>query len=176
MERAVLTASIDEIIPDEFISLPGLNSHSSHRIYMAVSLSVSGNLLLLQCFHLTWKRKTWLPFYLFTLIVACGHDRKVRFSIAVFLPAIDSLLSGVSLVTILPLLCYSPDVAWYLFISNMKKGNLWLMKKYQMTLDDTLVLRGMSYWLLFCIIIFTGFQMSYLKISIYIILKEIRNL
>ena len=46
-----------------------------------------------------------------TLIVACGHDRKVRFSIAVFLPAIDSLLSGISLVTILPLLCYSPDVA-----------------------------------------------------------------
>ena len=101
---------------------------TAHRIYMAVSLSVSGNLLLPQCFHLTWKRKTWLPFHLFTLIVACGHDRKVRLSIAVFSPAIDYLLPGISSVTILPLLRYSPDVAWCLFISNMKKGNLWSMR------------------------------------------------
>ena len=101
---------------------------TAHRIYMVVSLSVSGNLLLPQCFHLAWKRKTWLPFHLFTLIVACGHDRKVRLSIAVFSPAINSLLPGISLVTILPLLCYSSDMAWCLFISNMKKGNLWSMR------------------------------------------------
>lgn len=49
-------------------------------------------------------------------------------------------------------------------------------EKYQMTLNDTLMLRGISILIIICIIIFTDFQMSYLKISMYIILKEIRNL
>ena len=52
-----------------------------------------------------------------------------------------------------------------------EKREFMINEKYQMTLDDTLVLRSIS-----ILIIFTGFQMSYLKISMYIILKEIRSL
>lgn len=57
-----------------------------------------------------------------------------------------------------------------------EKREFMINEKYQMTLDDTLVLRSISILIIICIIIFTGFQMSYLKISMYIILKEIRSL
>lgn len=89
------------------------------------------------------KRKTLLPFHLFTLIVACGHDRKVRFSIAVFLPAIDSLLSGISWLQYCHY--YVTATTWRdAYLSQTWKREFMINEKYQMTLDDTLVLRSIS--------------------------------
>lgn len=176
MRRAILTGSIDGIIPDEFISLPSFNSHNSPP-------NLYGSLVI------RFRQSTFTPVFSshqktedLTAISSLYTDCSVRswpesqtFDCGLFTShqlLTTRYISGYNTAIIMLQLWHG---MMFIYLKHEKREFM-INEKYQMTLDDTLVLRGMSYWLLFCIIIFTGFQMSCLKISMYIILKEIRNL
>lgn len=82
-----------------------LLNYKQLNTYLIASLFIMGNLVLPQIFHLIPEGgKIWLPIYFFTLIGAYKYGWKVGLLTAIFSPILNSLLFGMPVVTILPMI------------------------------------------------------------------------
>ena len=84
------------------VKLYSLN-YNNVKTYLAASLFIAGNILLLRLFHLIPQAGiTWLPIYFFTLIGAYKYGWKVGLLTAVLSPVINTLLFGMPMPAVLP--------------------------------------------------------------------------
>lgn len=78
---------------------------TERKTYLAAALFVIGNIVLPRiCHSFTMGGPTWLPIYFFTLIGAYKYGWKVGMMTAILSPVVNSVLFGMPVVALLPVI------------------------------------------------------------------------